>query len=156
VEENTSRFVAVRSGVVAGVVTGALFVLLAFILLELVDKCIVEPNTHEWLHHIGACLSNVPNIQLPMMVIVPFWTIPFVQLTVNFPYMVANAISLGMWVPFFMLGVLLWKKDHPIGAVILITVALDLLLIGVICSMLYINPALQGEWLTDAIMFGRL
>jgi len=44
-------------------------VIVGLVIIILVDRlvnlCISYPPTHEWLHHIGADLSGIPNVQLP-------------------------------------------------------------------------------------------
>jgi len=108
--------------------------------LYIFDKCINDPNVHEWLHHIGFCILGIPNIQTPtstlyfdVYLILPDWRLAFSgipyytntplnelipiplnipNLAYDFPYLVAKiGISL-IPMPSLILGVLLMKKGY--------------------------------------------
>jgi len=161
---------AILTAVIVGLVT--------IILVDrLVFFCISCPSTHEWLHHIGACLSGIPNIQLPLETrfYVPIYVHPLgiiaysgqpiyttveltfipladLSLAVNFPYITARLVLLVPILIDSILMIIAWKRDSGFWFSVLCGVLAGLVMFAIL-TVPDINTASNIEWLNDALHF---
>lgn len=159
------------------VLTGVIIGLVTIILVNLVFFCISQPSTHEWLHHIGACLSGIPNIQLPFetRLYVPIYVYPLgiiafpgqiiyspveptfipladLSLATNFPYITARLVVLVPILIDSILMVAAWKRGSIFWFSVFCGVLAGLVVFAIL-TLPDINTASDMEWLNDVLHF---
>jgi len=163
------------------------FFILGFLLVTesiLIRLYIYNPYYHEWLHHIGLCLDNTPNVQTPfatypltLYLILPDWIIaisgiPFTtstsinqlviiplnisELGVNFPYIVSNLVLFT--IP-SILGIISGIGYMKTGSVIFINlmfVTIALFICSLIISLFTVSYYNIIEWINNAVNFSLI
>lgn len=145
--------------ILASIIVYSIVILLSY----LSNMCIVDPSLHEWLHHIGACISGIPNIQLPTQTILltPCLILPEQSLqiplmdistTFNFPYLITRLVLLIPLIISTILTMVGWWKDLPLLFSISFSITVTLIIICILVIP-WVNEQNIIEWINNILQY---